>query len=65
MKKAYWILRGLGYVGNLVGIALFVAGRRRGATPIIAVGGVLIVVGFAAFVASYAVYLAVKLRQPR
>lgn len=65
MKKAYWILRGVGYVGNLVGIALFVIGRRNGATSLIATGGGLIVVGFAAFVASYAVYLAVKLRQPR
>lgn len=61
MKKLYWLLRGYGYVGNLVGLALFVAGRRGGNTTLIAWGGGLIITGLLAFVGSYATYLAHRL----
>ncbi len=64
MRKVYWLLRLCGYVGNLGGLALFVAGRRNGNASLTAAGAVCIVAGFVAFIASYSVYLALKMRKP-
>ena len=64
LRKVYIALRIGGYVGGLLGLILFTLGRRSEIPKpeIVSAGGVLILLGFLAFFASYVIYVATRLR---
>lgn len=62
MRRLYFVFRIGGYAAGLLGLGLFLAGRRI-APPhpaLTAAGGILIIAGFASFVCSYGIYLLVR-----
>lgn len=62
MKKLYFAFRIGGYAAGLLGLGLFLAGRRA-APPhpaLAAAGGILIIAGFTSFVCSYGIYLLLR-----
>jgi len=65
VKKWYLFFRIGGYAGGLFGLALFIAGRRTGASSptLAAAGGTLIIAGFISFFCSYVIYMAARLRR--
>jgi len=67
MVKAYQILRIAAYVAGLVGMVLFVTARQSAEPQGIraAAGGILLIVSFVCFLATYFIYLAVQLGKRR
>lgn len=63
MKTLYWAVRVLGYAAGCVGMILFVWGRQQPVPRNLwsTTGAVLIIVSFAAFFASYFLYLIQRL----
>ena len=59
MKTVYWAVRELGYIAGAAGLILFLLGRQsanpRG--PMFVAGAALLIVSFAAFFLSYALYI--------
>lgn len=65
MRRAYFIMRVLAYILVLAGMALFMGGKRWLSldSPWIAVGGAMLMVGFAAFFISYMLYAWMRIRR--
>ena len=65
MRRWYLFFRIGGYVGGLLGLLLFLAGRRMAGAPpaLAAAGGLLIIAGFISFFCSYALYMLARLRR--
>lgn len=59
MIRAYTLFRLVGYVAGLAGLVLFAIGRQDAGSPawMTPVGGALILLSFAAFFASYILFV--------
>ena len=65
MIKAYNILRIAAYIAGLAGMVLFVTARQSAEpqTARAAVGGTLLIVSFACFMATYVIYVLHQVRK--